>query len=251
MLVAATSREAVASAFLHAWEFLGEIMDGASMRIDAGAAVGMTGLPLPTMNGVWATSPELNPERLQALIDEVDPAVPHCVQLPVDAPGELARVPTEHGLTRIDDIPLMALDALKSTGQTNLVVRVLEPADVDLHARVAAAGFGAPGEVFQQLVTPRMAASGSVTVVVGEVADEPVTTGLAISIAGASGLFSIATPEPHRRKGYGAALTRWLVDDALDSGAHLVWLQSSPSGFGLYERLGFRTVDTWQCWVSN
>jgi GNAT superfamily N-acetyltransferase len=185
------------------------------------------------------------------LIDEVDPAVPHCVQLPVDAPGELARVLTEHPLTRIDDMPLMALDVLRGIRQTNLVVRVLEPAEVGLHATVAAAGFGAPDEIFQQLVTPEMAASPSVTVVIGEVADEPVTTGLAITIAGRSGLFNIATPEPHRGKGYGAAVTRWLVDEALDSGAHLVWLQSSPSGLGVYERLGFCTVDTWQCWVSN
>jgi len=247
----ATSREDVAPAFLDAWGFLGEIVDGASIRIDGRAAVGMTGLPVPTMNGVWATSPEISPERLQALIDEVDPAVPHCVQLPVGAPAGSARVLTEHALTRIDDIPLMALDVLKGIGQTSLVVRILAPADVGLHAKVAAAGFDAPEEIFQQLVTPRMAASRSVTVVVGEVADEPVTTGLAITIAGRCGLFNIATPEPHRGKGYGAAVTRWLVQDGLNSGAHLVWLQSSPSGLGVYERLGFRTVDTWQCWISN
>lgn len=247
----ATTREDVASAFLDAWRFLGEVMDRTSMRVEGRTAVGMTGLPVHTMNGVWVTSPEISPERLQALIDEVDPAVPHCVQLPVDAPGELAQALTDRGLTRSEEIPLMALDALQDTGQPDLVVRVLEPADVGLHATIAAAGFGAPEEIFRQLVTPRLAASGSATVVVGEVADEPVTTGLAITIAGCSGVFNIATPEPHRGNGYGAAVTRWLVDDALDSGVHLVWLQSSPSGFGIYERLGFRTVDTWQCWISN
>src|SRR5690349_15107413 len=119
MPVDAASREQVASAFLHAWEFLGETMTGASIRIDGRAEVGLTGLPVPTLNGVWATSPEISPERLRALIDEVDPAVPHCVQLPVDAPAELARVPREHALTRIDDIPLMALEAVTGTVRTN------------------------------------------------------------------------------------------------------------------------------------
>jgi ribosomal protein S18 acetylase RimI-like enzyme len=240
-----------ASAFLQAWEFLGDVVDGASMRIDGQAAVGMTGLPVPTLNGVWATSAEISSERLRALIDEVDPGVPHCVQLPVDAPGELAQVLTEYGLTRSADVPLMALEDLQRSDETDLVVRVLAPAEVGLHAAVAAAGFGAPEAIFQQLVTPRMAASPGVTVAVGEVAGEPVTTGLAITIAGCSGVFNIATPEEHRGRGYGAAVTRWLADRALTSRARLVWLQSSPSGFGIYQRLGFRTVDTWQCWISG
>jgi N-acetylglutamate synthase len=249
-IVDANSRGAVASAFLDAWKFLGEILDGASMRIDGHAAVGVTGLPIPTMNGVWSTSSHVTPQRLRALLDEVEPEIPHCVQLPADASAEVVRVLSERGLTRVEDIPLMVLDSLTAAGQTDLVVRVLQPAEVDLHARMAAAGFGAPEEIFRQLVTPRLAASDAATVVVGEVRGEPVTTGLAIRIAGCVGVFNIATPEPHRGMGYGAAVTSWLVADGLDSGAHLTWLQSSPSGFGVYERLGFRTIDTWQCWIA-
>jgi hypothetical protein len=241
----------VGSAFLDAWQFLGDVVDGATMRIDGPVAVGSTGLPIPTLNGVWSISADISSQRLLALLDELDPELPHCVQLPVDAPAELAPLLTERGMTRIDDIPLMALEALADPKPAAVRVRTLGPTEIGLHARVAAAGFGAPEEVFQRLVSPRFAASPAATVVVGEVHGEPVTTGVAVTLRGRTGVFNIATPETERGNGYGAAVTSWLVARGLTSGAHVAWLQSSTSGFGVYERLGFRTVDTWQCWIST
>jgi len=64
------------------------------------------------------------------------------------------------------------------------------------------------------------------------------------------GLFNVATLPAHRRRGYGAAITERAVRDGLDRGARWAWLQSSTAGYGVYEKLGFRTQQSWECWIS-
>jgi N-acetylglutamate synthase len=63
------------------------------------------------------------------------------------------------------------------------------------------------------------------------------------------GVFNVATPSRHRRRGYGAAVTARVVADGVAAGASWAWLQSSPSGYAIYERLGFRTLERWLTWV--
>jgi len=246
-----TEQAQVGEAFLQCWKFLGDVVDGATMRVDGAVAVGMTRLPIPTLNGVWSTSPDISSDELQALLEEVDQAIPHCVQLPTDASPDIGPLLAGRGMTRIDDIPLMALHVLDDPKPTHVGIRALEPAEVGLHAQVAAAGFGAPQDVFERLITRRFASSPGVTVAVGEAGGEPVTTGVSLNLNGCVGVFNIATPEAERGKGYGAAVTGWLVARGLASGAHVAWLQSSTSGFAVYQRLGFETVDSWQCWISG
>lgn len=60
-----------------------------------------------------------------------------------------------------------------------------------------------------------------------------------------------ATPPENRGHGYGAAITARAVRDGFTSGARFAWLHSSPEGFGVYEKLGFRTVEEWGPWISE
>jgi GNAT superfamily N-acetyltransferase len=85
---------------------------------------------------------------------------------------------------------------------------------------------------------------------VGEIAAEPVVTGMSVTVDSAVGIFNVATVEHHRRRGYGAALTARAVNDAVRDGAAWAWLQSSDDGYGVYEHLGFSTVERWPCWIS-
>jgi predicted GNAT family acetyltransferase len=55
----------------------------------------------------------------------------------------------------------------------------------------------------------------------------------------------VATPEEHRGKGYGAAITTEAVRAGFDAGADLAGLQSSPMGESVYRRIGFRKVETY------
>jgi predicted GNAT family acetyltransferase len=80
-------------------------------------------------------------------------------------------------------------------------------------------------------------------VYVGRVGGEIVSTALAFTVDGATGVFDVATPPAHRGRGYGAALTARVARDGLAAGSELAYLQSSDVGYGVYRGLGFRDVE--------
>jgi GNAT superfamily N-acetyltransferase len=152
-------------------------------------------------------------------------------------------------------IPLMTLEDFSQLGAAQegdgLVIREIEPAEAHLHARLAAVGFETPVEAFLQLMTPSVLAVPGVRCYLGEVGDQPVTTGLGVTLGSYVGIFNIATPPAQRRRGYGAAVTARAVADGLAAGATWAWLQSSEPGYPVYQRLGFRTAEAWSCWIST
>jgi predicted GNAT family acetyltransferase len=131
-----------------------------------------------------------------------------------------------------------------------LTIRQLAPDEAELHVMTAAAGFGAPEHVFRHLVTHSSLSLPGVRAYLGEAGDHPVTTGIGMAQRGSVGIFNIATPPEHRGRGYGAAVTARAVADGLGGGSRYAYLQSSPDGFSVYLRLGFRTVEEWRCWLS-
>ena len=157
-------------------------------------------------------------------------------------------------MVRDEDIPLMVAEDPTQLGAaqavSGLTIRELSPDEAHLHARLAAAGFEAPVEMFLQLMTPSVLAAPGVRCYVGEAHGQPVTTGLGVKLGSYVAIFNIATPPGQRRRGYGAAVTARAVADGLAAGAKWSWLQASPAGYKVYERLGFRTVETWQCWLA-
>ena len=86
---------------------------------------------------------------------------------------------------------------------------------------------------------------------VGESDGEVVTTGLGATRGSSVGIFNIATPPEHRGRGFGAAITARAVSDGFADGARWSYLQSSLAGYDIYTRLGFATVERWDCWVTE
>jgi GNAT superfamily N-acetyltransferase len=63
------------------------------------------------------------------------------------------------------------------------------------------------------------------------------------------GIYCVATRPSSRRRGLASALIRRALSDARDRGCTTSSLQSSPIGFRVYERLGYRdkgTLETWE-----
>ena len=145
---------------LDCWLQLDRLIDDGYMRAADGAVVGVTGLPLPTLNGVWAPMPP-PADKLDALLDEVAEAgVPYCLQLPSAPPADVIAMVEQRGMTRDEDIPLMQLadaSGLAVPVLDGLTVRRLGADEVDVHAAVAAGGFGAPVEIFERLIGPAFA----------------------------------------------------------------------------------------------
>jgi len=110
---------------------------------------------------------------------------------------------------------------------------------------VAAEGFAVPPELFAPLYDLAFLGVDGVAYYLGRVGDTDVTTGTGFTIGDAVGIFSIATQPQHRGRGYGAAVTVQAVRDGFRAGAEFAWLGSSPSGYPVYRRLGFRKVETY------
>ncbi|MEV8214358.1 GNAT family N-acetyltransferase [Leifsonia sp. NPDC077715] len=245
----AASSEQASSLLLAARAWLGERVPGGWSRQDGHHVASVTGIAAPTMNGVWSAHPDAGrfPDWLSSVRDA---GVPYCAQFPSGSTtGRKAAIGL--GLTRGEDAPLMFTVApTAEEAVPGLDVRRLDPAELPLHAEVAAAGFGAPAALFAPLVALGAAEPSALHFYVAEVGGEPVATGLGLHLADHVGVFNIATPPEHRRRGYGAAITSRIVGDALAAGARGAWLQSSAEGHSVYERLGFADVGVWECWVS-
>ena len=247
--------DVAAAALIETWQRLVSAVPGGWTRSAGGAVAVVTGVSVPTLNGVWVGEADLEAELVAALLDQVAATrLPYCLQARPDAADQLTALAAARGMTMARQIPLMVLDDPSSLGAMvpvhGLVIRELQPAEADHHARLAAAGFEAPVEPFLQLMTPSVLAVPGVRCYIGEVDGEPATTGLGVTIGPYVAIFNVATPPAHRRRGFAAALTARAVADGFAGGARWAWLQSSEAGYTVYERLGFRTVSSWPCWLA-
>ncbi len=224
---------------------------GGWSRSSGGVFAAVSGMPVPTLNGVWAPS-GAEATTVETSLDAVANAgIPHCLEFPV-GDRDLAEFATARGMTRDDDIPLMRLDEEPIGEQpADLVIRRLSLDEVHLHAEIAATGFGVPVEVVEAFVAPRIAAQPGIAYYVGEVGGVPVVTGMGLGIDGRLGVWDIGTLPEHRGRGYGGAITAHIVREGFAAGAEWCWLQSSPAGQHVYAALGFEVVTTWECWVAD
>jgi ribosomal protein S18 acetylase RimI-like enzyme len=122
------------------------------------------------------------------------------------------------------------------------VRRVAGPATVSAFCGIGSTCFHVPiawfSEVFDSAgVWKRFAAY------VGYVNGEPVATAATLLGGGAVGVYNVATLPDHRRHGYGEAVMRHALEQARrEHGIECSTLQSTPAGYGIYQRMGYRTV---------
>ena len=246
-----------AAALLETWQYLLTGIPDGWTRTGPGALAAVSGVALPTLNGVWVDSVDIDTEMVDNLLDRVAATgLPHCLQVRPTGDDQVTGLTAAREMVRDEHaIPLMTLEDFGQLGAAQaadgMVIRELEPVEAHLHARLAAVGFEAPVDAFLQLMTPSVLAVPGVRCYLGEVGDQPVTTGLGVTLGSYVGIFNIATPPAQRRRGYGAAVTARAVSDGLAAGATWAWLQSSERGYPVYQRLGFRTVEAWSCWLST
>jgi len=249
------SGDVVAGALSETWQLLAGALPGAWVARDGGAIAWVSGVGLPTLNGVWTERADADLAAVAGLLDRVAATgLPYCLQVRPAVGSALARLAAGRSMAQEEQVPLMVREDPGGISglrwPDGLAIRQLSPAEAQVHAGVAAAGFEAPEQLFRQLMTTGVLGLAGLRCYVGEVGGQAVTTGMGITLDDCVGVFSIATPPPHRRRGYGAAITARAVADGLAAGARWSWLQSSPLGYATYCRLGFRTIETWPCWVS-
>jgi GNAT superfamily N-acetyltransferase len=128
--------------------------------------------------------------------------------------------------------------------------RVTDAAGIDAHCEVVTAGFGSDPAVALGTACPDLLERSECAVYVGYADGDPVVSGLGWRTGRTIGVYSIATIESARRRGYGAAMTARVVADGVVAGCDVAALQASEMGRPIYERLGFRTVVTYAAYVD-
>jgi ribosomal protein S18 acetylase RimI-like enzyme len=73
--------------------------------------------------------------------------------------------------------------------------------------------------------------------------EDPVSTAAIVFGGGAIGVYNVATMPDRQRRGYGEAVMRHALAEAQkEFGMERSILQSTPAGYRLYERMGYRTI---------
>jgi GNAT superfamily N-acetyltransferase len=130
------------------------------------------------------------------------------------------------------------------------IQRVTDAAGIEDHRQTATAGFGADPAVAQGNVCASLLGRPDCVVYVGYAGGDPVVSGLGWRTGRTIGVYSIATIQSARRRGYGAAMTARVVADGALAGCDAAALQASEMGRPIYERLGFRTVITYAAYTD-
>jgi len=128
--------------------------------------------------------------------------------------------------------------------------RVTDDAGIEAHRHAVTAGFGSDPAVALGTACPDILDRPECAVYVGYVDGAPVVSGLGWRTGRTIGVYSIATIQSARRRGFAAAMTARVVADGVVAGGDIAVLQASEMGRPIYERLGFRTVVRYVAYVD-
>lgn len=166
-----------------------------------------------------------------------------------DTPKNLTEELTLQGLTlKEDDIGMYLSLGQYDVGQDTLdlsMKRVIDERGLRDFARVFGDIGGYPTlyhDLYRKVSLVLIADGGPYEMYVGYLADQPIVTGILVLHANVGGIYYVMTIPQQRRKGYGTQMMKFLLNRAKEKDYHLVTLQASKNGRGLYERLGFQSI---------
>jgi GNAT superfamily N-acetyltransferase len=151
----------------------------------------------------------------------------------------------QHGLRHSVDLPGMVAERLLPA------VKPLPPLDIrrvengpvrDAFCEIGSVCFNVPLSWFCEVFAAESIWSRFLAWV-GYRGAEPVTSAAVVIGAGAAGVYNVATIPGWQRHGFGEAVMRHaLAEVQRDHGIERTILQSTPAGYRLYERMGYRTI---------
>jgi ribosomal protein S18 acetylase RimI-like enzyme len=119
-------------------------------------------------------------------------------------------------------------------------------------SEVMSTSFEIPHSVSISVYGAERAWKGTFQGYVGYSNGRAVTTAAAVITDDVIGLYSVATLPQHRRLGFAEAIMRQVIQQAEQTrGALRTVLQATSSGFSLYEAMGYRTVTSFNVFISD
>ena len=253
---AGTVADAVA-AYRDVWRDMTLCFRAGRFDVDRGIVRARTGVMVPAFNGVWALDAAVEAAAVREAVEDFARGdLPWNVQLRPGYPAELDGVFADLGMVVTEDVPFMVLTDPSKLGAAvdaaGLQLRSAETFDdLDQVLSLLEQGFDMPPELTRQQFPVRFMVLPDSTTWLGAVDGADVTTAFGAIRRDMCGVFNVATPEAARGHGYGGAVTAATVLSAIDAGARGAFLQSSPMGYSVYERLGFVTVEHWRQWMPE
>jgi len=220
-----------------------------------GVSIASAGVTFQMFNAAFLSAPVNNPGELtQRLLlaqthfrmRRLDWAYWVCEDwLPGRARRRSRRAFETLGLRHSVDLPGMVAERLAPPVRRlpALDVRRVEPGPVrDAFCAIGALCFHVPPAWFNQVFDSDLVWQNFAGYV-GYHDDEPVATTAVIAGGGALGVYNVATVPSCQRRGFGESVMRTALSDASRrTGIERFVLQSTPAGYKLYQRMGFRTV---------
>lgn len=153
------------------------------------------------------------------------------------------RIAGEAGLVGRGSMPCMVRPqspAFQRPIHRDLDVRRVDASTMPDFQRVAGEAFGMPAEMAATLFRASVLELPAVRAFIGLVDGRPVACSANFVTGTTVGIYTVATVEAMRGRGYGTAMTAAAMTDT-PSPASLAILQASDMGRPVYERMGFRT----------
>jgi GNAT superfamily N-acetyltransferase len=225
-----------------------------------GVVTVLTGLPMDWFNQVLIEREEATPAGVLAGVAQARERGDHFVVrlrdgiddrfIPTLTQAGLAPAGEETSTPGMVAFPINH-DAIAEHSAPELEIgRVIDAAGMDAHRQAVTAGFGSDPAVALGTACPDLLDRPECVVYVGYADGAPVVSGLGWRTGRTVGVYSIATIESARRRGYGAAMTARVVADGVAAGCDVAALQASEMGRLIYERLGFRTVVRYAAYID-
>lgn len=207
-------------------------------------------VPMPGFNGIWVDRPGTPAAalELESAIAEVERRGGPCwIELRDGQSQAMEAEVLRLGFAVQETLPgMVAGPSDIHADEAELeIVRAEDAAALGLATDLVAAGFEVPREIVAPVVSERMVETTGMSVYIGRIHGQAVTTATGWLHRGSIGIFSVATPPPFRGRGFGTAVTKRAIKDGFAAGADLAWLQSSPAAEAIYRRIGFRQVETY------
>lgn len=122
------------------------------------------------------------------------------------------------------------------------IATVDDAADVQTCRDLMMRGFEMPDGFVEQLITDAIVDDPTMRFVVGSVGDTPVACATVVVTGSTAGVYNVATPAEHRRRGYGTAVTWAAIQEGARLGCDHACLQASELGAPIYRSMGFVDV---------
>lgn len=225
------------------WTMLARAMGVATGRADSVVLVA-TGLEAAFFNCAYATGPVRDPDAVvrDAIAFMAEQRVPWLLWVREGVDDELLAAGRRAGLTDAGGPPAMALASIGPSPEppAELEIEVINtPAGIAIFRELSAQAFEMPIDFTTRLFSEATFADPGIGAVLGTVAGEPVSVAQMCVTGTTAGIYMVATPAEHRRRGYGAAVTWAAISEGARRGCDHAILQASELGAPVYRAMGF------------